>query len=109
MVATKTLRSELWILYLNLKDPETKRTVPQFRCFQVDITAEELAAVTADIVLQRTLLEAALDTNEPGALPLCREFKCGALNCPHYANCQPPGRYGDAKWDGTAVPKKQKS
>ena len=109
MAATKTITSELWILYLNLKDPETKRTVPQFRCFRVTITPDELARVSDDVRQQRFLLQEALDSDSDAELPVCREFKCGALNCPHYANCQPPGRYGDAKWDGTAVPKKQKS
>jgi len=110
MVATETLESELWVLYLNIKD-ETGRTAPAFRCYSVKVTTEELAAVREEIALATTVLQAALDStlDEPfRALPLCREWKCGARNCEWYDQCQPEGRYGTDKFDGTGVKRGRK-
>ena len=101
MVATETLESELWVLYLNIKD-DTGRTSPAFRCYSVKVNAEELAAVREEISAVTNSLQAAIDSPDPEAfrtLPLCREWKCGARNCEYYDQCQPEGRYGTDKFD----------
>lgn len=101
MAATETLESELWVLYLNLKD-ETGKTSPAFRCYSVQITADELAATKTEIADTANMLQAALDSPDDQSfrtLPLCREWKCGARNCEYYDQCQPEGRYGTDKFD----------
>jgi len=108
MVATETLESELWVLYLNLKD-ETGKTSPAFRCYSVQVTAAELAKVREEIAGTTTMLQAALDStdDEPfRALPLCREWKCGARNCEYYDQCQPEGRYGSERFDSLSAVRK---
>lgn len=101
MVATTTLESQLWVLYLNLRD-ENGKSAPSFRCYDFRVSDADLSAVRAYLIAQKELLEEALAQNNPSKLPLCRPFKCGANNCEWYQQCQPPGRYGDPVWDGTA-------
>ena len=109
MVATETLESELWVLYLNLKD-ESGKTSPAFRCYSVAVTAEELAAVRAEISATTSQLQAALAAGPEGfrTLPLCREWKCGARNCEYYDQCQPEGRYGTDRFDSLTGAKRGK-
>jgi hypothetical protein len=101
MVATNTTYSQLWILYINLKD-ENGRTTPSFRAYDFTISEEDLAATKAYLVATKERLEKAIESRDPSGLPLCKEFKCGATNCQWYAECRPAGRWGDPKWDGTA-------
>lgn len=111
MVATDTLESELWVLYLNLKD-DTGKTSPAFRCYSVAVTADELAAVRAEIAGTAASLQRALDSPDPEAfrtLPPCREWKCGARNCEWYDRCQPEGRYGDPRFDSATVVRKKRA
>lgn len=98
MVPTNTLESELWVLYLNLKD-ETGRTSPAFRCYSVRISQADLDKVREQLVGTTALIERAIATDDPSGLPLCREWKCGARNCEYYDECQPEGRYGTPEFD----------
>ena len=101
MVATETTESELWVLFLNLKD-ETGKTSPAFRCYTVRISDQDLQALRGEIAASTAELQAAMDSPDPEAfrqLELCRPWKCGAKNCEFYDRCQPEGRYGDPKWD----------
>ena len=111
MVATETLQSELWVLYLNIKD-DTGRTAPAFRCYSVKVTPEELAAVRTEIADVTTALQAALDSPEAESfrsLPLCRSWKCGARNCEYFDRCTPEGRWGDPAFDSVAGAKRARS
>lgn len=98
MAPTNTLESELWVLFLNLKD-ETGRTAPAFRCYSVRISQEHLDAVKEQLKATTQQLATAIEKKDPAGLPLCREWKCGARNCEHYDLCQPEGRYGTPKFD----------
>lgn len=111
MVATETLESELWVLYLNLKD-ESGKTSPAFRCYSVSVTSDELAKVRLEIGETTLQLQRALDSpaEEPFRdLPLCREWKCGARNCEWYDQCQPEGRYGTDKFDSLTTVRKARA
>jgi len=102
MAAANVLEADLDVLYINLRDEETKRTSPEYRCFKVTITEGDLARVTKEIITTRKSIEAALESNkkEPWReLPLCREWKCSAGGCNWYHDCQPEGRYGEKKFD----------
>jgi hypothetical protein len=103
MVATNTCESQLWIFYINLKNPDTGRTDPTFRCYDFSISADDLAKTRTHILDVRARLERALENRDPRGLTLCREFKCGAKNCQWYAECKPVGRFGDPVWDGLAA------
>lgn len=108
MVPTNTLESELWVLYLNLKD-ENGKTSPAFRCYSVRISQADLDRVKAVLTETTAQLSRALATSDPSALPLCREWKCGASNCEHYDLCQPKGRYGTEQFDLGVRPRAKKS
>lgn len=99
MAATDTTESQLWILYLNLKNKATNRTSPEFRVFQFSITPEDLVILKSDIRKTALDLKMALQKEDHSTLPLCREWKCGAKNCEWYRKCQPPGRFGTPKFD----------
>ena len=91
----------MWVLYLNLKGEDGK-TSPAFRCYSVRVSAAELAAVRSQVGATSVALLTALDSADPDAfraLPLCREWKCGARNCEWYDQCTPEGRWGDPKFD----------
>ncbi len=92
MVATNTLISQLWILYLNLK--VDGRTSPGFRCYDFSISSEDLGATKTFLLDRKAALEGALERDDPSGLPLCRRFKCGEGNCPWWEDCRPDGRYG---------------
>ena len=106
MVATGTTESQLWVLYLNLRD-QSGKTAPAFRCYDFTISPADLVATRTYLLEEKSRLAEALATRNPGALPLCRPFKCGAGNCVWYPICKPKGRYGDPAWDGTAPPKRK--
>lgn len=114
MAATRTYESELWVLYLNLKD-DAGKTSPQFRSFTVKLSQDDLEHTIKYIKFIKESLDYAIEKQSHLGLPLCREWKCGASNCDWYAQCQPEGRYGTAKFDpkppksevpGTKTPKK---
>jgi hypothetical protein len=100
MVATETTTSQLWILYLNLRD-ETNRTSPGFRCYDFTISEQDLELTKRFLLENKAQLEKALETGDPSELPLCRRFKCGEKNCQWWENCKPEGRYGISpkKWE----------
>jgi hypothetical protein len=108
MAATNTVESELWVLYLNLKDASGK-TCPAFRCYTVLLSQADLDEVKGSLRLNAMLLAEAIKTKDPGGLELCREWKCGAKNCDWYDQCQPIGRYGTPKFDATGVPREKKT
>jgi len=106
MAGANVLEADLDVLYINLRDEETKRTSPEYRCFKVTITEDDLKSVKKEVISVRKSIEKALTTvssrhkNEPWrALPLCREWKCSAGGCAWYHDCQPEGRYGEKKFD----------
>ncbi len=96
--ATQTTQSQLWVLYLNLRNAEGK-TAPDFRAFDVSISEEDLAKVTQYLKESREQLESAIAADDWRRLPLCREWKCGAGNCEYYMKCRPEGRFGLPEWD----------
>lgn len=111
MVATETTESELWVLFLNLKD-ESGKTSPAFRCYTVRVSSADLAALRATLAATTATLQAALDSPDPEVfrtLELCRPWKCGAKNCEYYDQCQPEGRYGTPQFDVGAKSARKKS
>jgi hypothetical protein len=100
MVATNTTTSQLWLLYLNLKDA-TGRTAPDYRAYEFSVTPEDLEFTKAYLLKLKQELDAALATGDPSQLALCRKFKCGEKNCQWWEDCKPKGRYGlsPKKWE----------
>lgn len=96
LACTNTLSGQLWILYLNLRDAD-KRTSPEWRCYDVTITQEDLVKLKADILHTRQLLDIAVlmpkDHDVHRQLPLCRDWLCSRKMCDYYDKCQPEGRY----------------
>jgi len=91
-------------LMLNLPAPrgEGWGTYPQFRCYDVSVDKSGLKEYRAQLIKFRKLLERALKTKKKAdinKLPLCRDYKCGRSQCPHYNDCKPEGRFGLRKWD----------
>lgn len=101
MAATDTLESQLWILYLNLRDKATNKTSPEFRVYTVAISTDDMVVLKNNVRATAGQLKHALVTEDPSALPLCREWKCGVRNCDWYLQCKPRGRFGTEKFDGT--------
>lgn len=92
MVAMNSPRAKLWVLYLNLRD-EDKRTSPEFRCYTLRLSPEDLAVARIEIVAAKDALETALVAKDHTALPLCVEWKCGATRCGWWNDCKPEGRW----------------
>jgi hypothetical protein len=104
MVGKKSTHGRLVVLMTNLPAPPGQGwgTYPQYRAFDIHVTKKELVAYEKQIISTRKAIELALKTNKAkaiNALPLCREFKCGASQCPHYSICKPVGRFGTKRWD----------
>lgn len=93
MVAKNVASSRLWVLYVNLRDLETGRTHPVFRCYRFSISAADLAATRAHVTQTAVALKEAVATKDPSKLALCWQFICGE-QCPWWDKCAPPGRYG---------------
>lgn len=93
MAAKQVLTAKLWVLFLNLRDKDSGKTTPTFRCYTVSLTGDDLLSVTRMVSEQRELLETALTQGTPGGLPVCRSWKCGSGNCPWWDECRPPGRF----------------
>jgi hypothetical protein len=100
MVAKNVTEAKIWVLYLNLRDPVTRRTTPEFRSYQVLLPQEDLDKLKQQIIQTRVDLEKAIAAKDPTGLPLCREFKCGRGNCEWWDQCRPSGRYGSPEWEG---------
>lgn len=96
MVARKSRKGQLWVLYLNLKDAEGK-TAPQWRAYTVTVSEADLAAYRDQLIQTKNALLRAIEGQDPSELPLCRPFKCGEDNCEYWKQCRPPGRYGKPK------------
>lgn len=85
---------KLWVLFLNLKDKETGRTTPTFRCYTITVDQASLVSIQSQVRRSRELLQGALDARDPSGLPLCKQWLCGESNCPWWDQCKPTGRYG---------------
>jgi hypothetical protein len=110
MAATQTTTSQLWVLYLNLRNEEG-RTAPDFRSFDISISDGDLAEITESLRQKRENLEAAIAAQDWRRLDLCRSWKCGRSNCDWYDKCKPEGRYGTEEFDKLSnkrVPKVKK-
>lgn len=101
MVAKGVTEAKIWVLFINLRDPVTKRTSPQFRSYKITISEDDLKLLDQQIEKIVQQLKKAIETENPEGLPLCREFKCGRGNCVYWDRCKPAGRYGDPAWEGT--------
>lgn len=108
MAATQTTASQLWVLYLNLRNEEGK-TSPDFRSFDVSISQDDLDKITQYLKESREQLEAAIAADDWRRLDLCREWKCGAGNCEWYGKCKPEGRYGTQDFDTKGLRSSKKS
>jgi hypothetical protein len=104
MVGKKSVDGKLVVLMLSLPAPrgEGWGTYPQYRAYNVSVSKADLAKYRTQLVATRKLLQAALTSKKMAdisKLPLCRPFKCGASQCPHYQVCKPEGRHGTKRWD----------
>ena len=104
MVGEKSEDGRLVVLMLSLPAPrgEGWGTYPQYRAYNVYVSKADLAKYKTQLIATRKLLQKALKTNsrkDITKLPLCREFKCGKSQCPHYSKCKPEGRWGLKRWD----------
>ena len=104
MAGKKRTKGKLVVLMLNLPAPrgEGWGTYPQYRAYDVQISKADLLKYRTQLITTRKLLQQALKSKtrkDIAKLPLCREFKCGTSQCPHYTVCKPEGRYGTRRWD----------
>lgn len=97
MAATDTLESQVWVLYLNLRDEE-KRTSPEWRAYDITITKEDLKKIKSAVRKTRIMLQNTLETDEYRALPLCRDWLCSERMCEYWKVCKPEGRYNNKDW-----------
>lgn len=95
MVAQKSTKGRLVVLQSNLPAPrgEGWGSYPQYRAYEIEVTQKDLDKYKKQLIDTRKKLESALKTNKFKELPLCREFKCGPQQCPHWKRCKPEGRY----------------
>lgn len=93
MAAKNRLKAQLWILLINLRDPETRRTVPVFRCYTIEISQADLDATKAFIKQTKDDLNKAVATSNWHDLDLCWEFICTPDMCPYFNKCKPDGRW----------------
>jgi len=91
MICENVMTGFLWLLYLNLKD-ESRRTFPAFRCYKVEMTAEQFKEVEQNIIANRDQLKKAIEERNHRLLPLCRQWKCGT-SCIRWSDCQPEHRW----------------
>lgn len=101
MAATDTTESQLWVLYLNLRDKATGKTSPEFRVFNFSIDPLDLKVLKSDIRKIGNDLKAALQAEDHSTLPLCRSWKCSPKNCDWWSRCKPKGRFPEEdpkKW-----------
>src|SRR3990167_4678913 len=92
-------KAKIWVLYLNLRDPATKKTTPTFRCYEMSVSPEDLEKTREFITASKADFDQAIETQDWKHLDLCRAWLCGAKNCAWYARCQPEGRFGTPEFD----------
>lgn len=92
MAAEKSIHGRIVVMYTNAKD-ESGKTSPQFRVYTVEISREELEAVTLQIRKERDELVDAWRNQNCERLPLCPAWLCHPEQCEWWAKCKPPGRY----------------
>jgi len=93
MAATETLTAELWVLFLNLRDPESGKLDPVFRGYTISISDEDLAQLIIECRATRDTILNAVEVGDPHLLPLCRDWKCNRKLCDWFDACKPEGRY----------------
>ena len=101
MAAKKSVKGRLVVLMTSLPAPrgEGWGTYPQYRAYDITCSTADLTKYRTNLKATRLLLEKALKTGKFTDLPLCRPFKCGRSQCPHFERCQPPTRFGVPKWE----------
>jgi hypothetical protein len=104
MAGKKSEDGRLVTLMLSLPAPRGDGwgTYPQYRAYNVHVSKADLAKYRTQLIATRKLLQQALKSNSKkdiNKLPLCRDFKCGKSQCPHYSVCKPEGRYGLKRWE----------
>lgn len=104
MVGRKSLDGRLVVLMTSLPAPRSEGygTYPQYRAYNIHVSKADLAKYKTQLIATRKLLQKALKTKKKTdikKLPLCRAFKCGRSQCPHYDVCEPEGRWGTRRWD----------
>lgn len=105
MVAEDKTYGEIWVLYLSLRNSKG-RTAPAYRCYGITVTEKSLAILKKRMKATKGAIEKALDKGDWRELPICRRFKCGRGNCPHFELCKPEGRWvPPRKKKATAVKK----
>lgn len=92
MALSRKHQGRITVLYLNAKEASGK-TSPQFRVYNVKVTAEELEAVRLEARRLRDELMVAVQHRQHRALPLCPDWACAPDRCNWWSDCQPEGRY----------------
>jgi len=92
LVAEGKTTGSLWILFTGLKGPDGK-TQPTYHVYDITITESSSKILATKMIGIREALEKALKTNDPSALPLCREWLCKRSFCAHYDVCKPEERW----------------
>lgn len=97
MAAMGAKEGRIDILYLSmLDDPNNKfvqTSTPQLRSYGVKISKKDLEYFKSQVKSTAEELKLAIKLGKPEMLELCREWKCGARNCPYWKDCKPEGRY----------------
>jgi hypothetical protein len=76
--AALTEQTAAWLWVLSLAERQADRsTKPEFRCYLIEWTKDELDAIRADLLSGRVALTAALELREHTPLKLCPAWKCG--------------------------------
>lgn len=99
MACENRTEAKIWVQYVNLRDPETRRTTPAFRCFAIKIAQEDLDGIKSHIKEVIADYNRAIADGDFKRLDLCRDWLCGRRMCQWYETCQPEGRFGTSKFD----------
>lgn len=96
LACERVTEGEIWVLYLNARVGDTRRTSPAFRVFTVSISPEELVGVRRDVAAAVRALQVAIDSQDHRGLGLCPAWACKREQCGWYDRCQPEGRWEPA-------------
>jgi hypothetical protein len=69
-------KSGLFVWYLTMMDENRRNTDPDYFFYNVDFTEEELITFRKEIIYLRSALMDALESNDPSALPDCKDWMC---------------------------------
>lgn len=98
MVCKGSRKGRLVVLQTNLKDSNGGGSYPQYRAYEVVLSQSDFDSYKAQVKKVATKLKKAIKTKNPKGLEICRPFKCGESNCPHWKKCRPKGRFGKKGW-----------